>query len=71
MRVKIPNPSTSMKSLLNALTDSFALSEAVVWEEGHEGDDGEGPFIVITITGQHQDRARRVFRNWNWCEIID
>lgn len=56
--------------LLSTLTDAWALDESVTWEEGHEGDDGEGPFIIITFN-KHPERVRRVFRNWGWCEIID
>lgn len=70
MRVKISDLHLNSVLMLRTLTDACGLADHVTWEEGHEGDDLTGPFIVITFA-KFQDRAREAFRHWDWCEIIE
>ena len=75
MRVKIADPHPTLVGLLECLTETFDSSDedGFCWQEGWEGEDKSGYFVVLQIVGSDEckERARRAFRNWRRCEVID
>lgn len=69
MKVKISNPSVDMVRLLNALTLAWALNKDLTWCE-HEDEEGTW-HVILEFGGKIESRARFIFGDFSWCEILD